>query len=38
MGLAITKRILTAHKGTIQVTSYPGATVFHVQIPAQETT
>ena len=37
MGLPITKRILTAHKGTIQVTSYPGATVFHVQIPVQET-
>jgi PAS domain S-box-containing protein len=34
LGLAITKRIVTAHKGIIQATSYPGATLFTVQIPA----
>jgi PAS domain S-box-containing protein len=37
LGLAITKHILTAHKGTIQVTSFPGGTVFHVQLPVMET-
>jgi PAS domain S-box-containing protein len=36
LGLAITKRIISAHKGNITVTSYPGATVFHVQIPVLE--
>jgi signal transduction histidine kinase len=34
LGLAITQRIVTAHKGTIQVTSFPGGTVFSVQLPA----
>lgn len=33
LGLAITKRIINAHKGTIQVTSVPGGTVFHVELP-----
>lgn len=33
LGLAIAKRIITAHKGNIRVTSFPGGTVFHVQIP-----
>ncbi len=37
LGLPITKRIITAHKGTIQVTSFPGGTVFHVTLPAMET-
>jgi signal transduction histidine kinase len=36
LGLVITRRILNAHKGTITPTSYPGATVFHVHIPALE--
>jgi signal transduction histidine kinase len=34
LGLAITRRIVTAHKGIIQCNSFPGGTVFNVQIPA----
>jgi signal transduction histidine kinase len=34
IGLAITKRIITAHKGNIQVRSIPGATVFTLQFTA----
>jgi PAS domain S-box-containing protein len=34
LGLAITQRIVTAHKGSIQVNSFPGGTVFSVQLPA----
>ena len=33
LGLAISKRIITAHKGNIRVNSFPGGTIFHVQIP-----
>lgn len=36
LGLSITKQIITAHKGSIHPTSFPGGTVFHVQIPALE--
>jgi two-component system sensor histidine kinase AtoS len=36
LGLPIAKRIITAHKGRIQVESFPGGTVFTVEIPAQE--
>ncbi len=36
LGLSITKQIVTAHKGNIHPTSFPGGTVFHVQIPALE--
>jgi PAS domain S-box-containing protein len=36
LGLAITKQIITAHKGSIHPTSFPGGTVFHIQIPALE--
>lgn len=36
LGLAITKRIVTAHKGIILANSFPGGTVFSVQIPAIE--
>lgn len=36
LGLAITKRIVLAHKGSINVTSFPGGTVFHVTLPAQK--
>ncbi len=32
-GLAISKRIITSHKGTIQVKSYPGGTVFEIFLP-----
>ena len=38
LGLAITKRIINAHKGTIRVTSVPGGTVFHVELPVSEDT
>lgn len=34
LGLPITKRIVTAHHGTIKVSSFPGGTVFHVFLPA----
>ena len=36
LGLPIAKRIITAHKGRIQVESFPGGTVFTVEIPALE--
>jgi len=34
LGLAISKRIITAHKGNIKVKSFPGGSIFQVQIPA----
>jgi signal transduction histidine kinase len=34
LGLAITKQIVTAHKGSINLTTFPGGTVFHVNLPA----
>ena len=34
LGLAITKQIITAHKGSINLTSFPGGTVFHITLPA----
>ncbi len=36
LGLPITKRIVTAHRGNIQMDSFPGGTVFHVYLPACE--
>ncbi len=33
LGLPITKQIVTAHKGSINLTSFPGGTVFHVKLP-----
>lgn len=33
LGLAITKQIMTAHKGSIQISSFPGGTVFHLLFP-----
>jgi len=36
LGLAITKQIITAHKGSISPNSFPGGTVFHIEIPALE--
>ena len=35
LGLAITKQIVNAHKGSIKVDSFPGGTVFTVQLPAE---
>jgi PAS domain S-box-containing protein len=34
LGLAITKQIITAHKGSINLTTFPGGTVFHIKLPA----
>ena len=36
LGLSIAKRIITAHKGNIQLSSFPGGTIFHIQLPATE--
>jgi two-component system, NtrC family, sensor histidine kinase AtoS len=33
LGLPITKRIIAAHRGSIQLTSVPGGTSFQVQLP-----
>lgn len=33
LGLPITKQIITAHKGSINLTSFPGGTVFHIKLP-----
>jgi signal transduction histidine kinase len=33
LGLSITKQIVTAHRGSIFLTSFPGGTAFHVQLP-----
>ncbi|GAB4481451.1 MAG: hypothetical protein OHK0031_03370 [Anaerolineales bacterium] len=35
LGLAITKRIVLAHKGRIEVESFPGGTIFKVFLPAE---
>jgi two-component system, NtrC family, sensor histidine kinase AtoS len=36
LGLPISKRIVTAHRGNITVNSFPGGTVFHVYLPVCE--
>ncbi len=36
LGLSICKRIVTVHKGSITVESFPGGTVFHVILPIYE--
>ena len=36
LGLAITKQIVNAHKGSIRVDSFPGGTVFTVQLPGEK--
>lgn len=36
LGLAITKQIVTAHRGSITVSTFPGGTMFHVCLPAVE--
>jgi len=34
LGLAITRRILMMHKGLIELDSFPGGTLFKIQLPA----
>jgi two-component system, NtrC family, sensor histidine kinase AtoS len=34
LGLSVSKRIITAHHGTIHLTSFPGGTIFRVRLPA----
>ncbi len=34
LGLAITKQIVTAHRGSINLNSFPGGTVFEIKLPA----
>ncbi len=34
LGLSITKQIVTAHKGSLSLTTFPGGTIFHVRLPA----
>jgi len=34
LGLSISKQIVTAHKGSINLTTFPGGTMFHVILPA----
>jgi PAS domain S-box-containing protein len=36
LGLAITRRIINAHKGTIHLESFPGGTVFFIRLPPAE--
>jgi PAS domain S-box-containing protein len=36
LGLAISKRILLAHKGIIEVDSFPGGTIFNVVVPGAQ--
>lgn len=35
IGLAITKRIISAHNGQISLDSFPGGTVFKIKLPAK---
>lgn len=37
LGLAITRRIIMAHKGEIDLESFPGGTLFKIQLPAAPT-
>jgi signal transduction histidine kinase len=36
LGLAITQRIIVAHKGSIHLTSFPGGTIFQIQLPVAD--
>ena len=38
LGLAISHRIVTDHRGTIDVSSKPGRTCFHVVLPLEMAT
>lgn len=35
LGLSIAKRIITAHKGSMHVSSFPGGAIFRVRLPVQ---
>jgi two-component system, NtrC family, sensor histidine kinase AtoS len=37
LGLPLSQRIITAHKGNIQFSSFPGGTIFTVRLPAVKT-
>ena len=37
LGLPLSQRIITAHKGNIQFSSFPGGTIFTVRLPAART-
>jgi PAS domain S-box-containing protein len=37
LGLSLSQRIITAHKGNIQFSSFPGGTIFTVRLPALQT-
>jgi two-component system, NtrC family, sensor histidine kinase AtoS len=37
LGLPLSQRIITAHKGNIQFSSFPGGTIFTVRLPAAKT-
>jgi signal transduction histidine kinase len=37
LGLPLSKRIITAHKGNIQFSSFPGGTIFTVRLPVAKT-
>ncbi len=36
LGLPLSQRIITAHKGNIQYSSFPGGTIFNVRLPAAQ--
>jgi signal transduction histidine kinase len=37
LGLPLSQRIITAHKGNIQFSSFPGGTIFTVRLPVAKT-
>lgn len=36
LGLSISKQIITAHKGSISLTTFPGGTIFHLRLPISD--
>lgn len=36
LGLAISKQIVTTHRGAIYASSFPGGTVFHIELPVDK--
>jgi len=37
LGLPLSQRIITAHQGNIQYSSFPGGTIFYVRLPTTKT-